>query len=102
MFKTIEISLPDYKFEKVLIKELSIRQLSQVYKSQDQNEVDLLLTALSFALCDITGKRIITDDYTIDDFADELPQSYFARLADAYAQLNVSDEDKQLDLAKKS
>ena len=101
MFKQIAVELPGFKYSKVFVKELSVLQLNKVYKQmgEDDTDIDLLLTTLKFSLVDEAGKCIISDDYTLDQFADEIPQSQIVTLSEAYAKLNA---DSDLDIAKKS
>lgn len=98
MFKKIKVELTGFKSEIYYLRELSIRQLGEVMKA-DGDDIKLLLTAVKYSLVDGDNVRVCNDKYTIDDLADELPQSYLTILADAWAALN---DDSELDHAKKS
>lgn len=102
-FKKIKVELPGFKYPVVFVRELSIRQLNEVYKNQASGtELDLLLNSFKHTLVNEAGDKIINNDYTIDQFADEVPQSYLVKLSDAFAQLNGEDEAATMERAKNS
>lgn len=98
MFNQVNITLPGYGKGEYILRELSVRQLREVMKVEG-DDLDVLLASLKYALRDKNGKCIVTDSYSIDDLADDLPQSYLNILAEKYAELADIDE---LSLAKKS
>jgi hypothetical protein len=98
MFKKVPILLKGYKSEKFALKELSIAKAKKVM-AKEGDDLDVLLAALEHSLIYEDGERVITDKYTLEDFEDDIPQSYLLDLADAYKKLNDIDE---IDIAKKS
>lgn len=98
MFKTVSVKLDGFKGEKFYLKELSIRQANEVMACQG-GDIDILLTALKYSLIDEDSNRVITPEYSVEQLADDLPQSYLNLLAEAYAELNKVDD---LGIAKKS
>lgn len=104
MFKKVKVELTGFKYPVVYLKEMSIKQLNELYKSQskDDSDLDMLLASLKFTMVNEAGDYIITDAYTIDDFAGDVPQSYIFKLSEAFTELNGTDETTALELAKNS
>jgi len=103
-FKKVKVELPGFKYPVVYLREMSIRQLNELYKNQkeDQSDLDLLLNSLTYTLVNEAGDKIITPDYSIEKFADEIPQSCIFTLSEAFSELNGTSEDKAIELAKNS
>lgn len=102
VFKKTEVALPGFKYPKVFVKELSVKQLREIQKKKFEDDIEMFLTSLSYCLVNEQGDRVITPEYTIDQFSEELPQSYINTLSEAFAKLNGADDEKALDLAKNS
>lgn len=101
-FKKIKVSIPGFKYETVYVQELSLRQMNEINKATYESDFDMFLASLAVSLVNEAGDRIITNEYTIDDFADAIPQSYIGTLSDAFTELNGGTEEKELESAKKS
>ena len=99
-FKREKVELPGFKYPVVYVKELSILQLARMQGAKVDNQFDLFLKGIATSLVNEAGDKVITQEYTIDDFASEIPQSYVNALADAFAKLNGTDDDKALETAK--
>ncbi len=102
VFKKIEVEIPGFKYPKVFVKELSVMQLRQIQNKKFDDDIEMFLASLALCLVNEQGDKVITEDYTIDMFAEELPQSYVNTLSEAFAKLNGADEEQALDLAKNS
>lgn len=100
MFKKLEVNLPGFKYETCFLRELSIKQLRDVPKSDEP--IDLMFYAVECGLLNDKGDKIINSEYTIDNFIEDCPQSYIGILADAFSELNTPDENQVLATAKNS
>lgn len=103
-FKKVKVELAGFKYPVCYLREMSIRQLNELYKGQteDKSDLDLLLDSLKYTLVNEAGDKVITADYTVDDFADDVPQSSIFALSEAFTKLNGTDEEQAIDLAKNS
>lgn len=104
MFKTIEVNLPGERFIGAKLKELSMKQLNDIGRVQtdEDTELDVMLRAMELMLVDEKGDLIINENYTAEQFASEIPQSYVVELSTAFSHINGTDEEAGIDLAKNS
>lgn len=102
IFKKIEVEIPGFKYPKVFVKELSVRQLRDIQKKTFEDDIEMFLYSLSQCLVNEQGDKVINEDYTIDNFAEEFPQSYVNILSKAFADLNGAEDEKAMNLAKNS
>lgn len=100
MFKEHDVTLPGFKYEQCKLRELSIKQLKNAPSSDDP--IDLMFYAIECGLFNDKGDKVITTDYTIDDFIEACPQSYIGILADAFSELNSPDDEQAIATAKNS
>lgn len=100
MFKTLPVKLTGFKYENCQLRELSIKQLKDV--PQDKEPIELMFYAVECGLLNDKGDKVITSDYTIDDFIEDCPQSFIGILAEAFEQLNNPDDKQALEVAKNS
>lgn len=103
-FRKVKVELTGFKYPVVYLREMSIRQLNELYKgqSEDKSDLDMLLDSLKYTMVNEAGDNVITEKYTIDDFADEIPQSCIFALSDAFSELNGTDEEQRIEIAKNS
>ena len=101
-FNKLKVDMPGFKYPFVFVQELSIKQVNEIQKKKFESDVDAFLGSLALCMINEAGDLIVTNDYTIDDFASDVPQSYVSRLADAFTALNSSDDEKDIETAKKS
>lgn len=104
MFKEQELHLPGFKHETIILRELSLRAMAAVEKAQsdDDSSIELMFKQLEQMMHLPTGEKLCNDNYTIDDFADEIPMSQMDAIAEAFNQLNLTSEPAALDAAKNS
>jgi len=102
LFKKIAVKIEGFKYPTVYIKELSVKQVREMSKQNFDNDIDSFLFGLSHCLINEQGDKVINADYTSEQLAEELPQSYMNKLADAFSKINSDDEETALELAKNS
>lgn len=101
-FNKIAVELPGFKYPVVYVKELSVRQIREIQSMKFNDDIEMFLKSLSYCLVNEQGDKVITADYTVDHFSDDLPQRFITKLSTAFASLNSDDEDTAVEIAKNS
>tara|TARA_B100001059_G_scaffold219112_1_gene239920 strand:- start:752 stop:1051 length:300 start_codon:yes stop_codon:yes gene_type:complete len=99
MFKEIEVSFPGFKYPECKLRELSI---SQLRRAPEGDAFETMLYAVECGLYNAAGDKVITSEYTLDNFTDDCPQSFIEKLASAFEELNSPNDEQALEVAKNS
>lgn len=81
---------------------MTIAQARKVPKAAGEDGLDILFYIVENTLFNEAGDHVISDKYTIDEFAESVPQSYINLIAEAIQKLNSDTDEKQLEVAKNS